>query len=116
MVSRNSPRFRSFGHPGWNRALALGLLSGLFLPAGGLAQATDPGSRLRAWEDHLRLERQSPFRELEWRAVGPMQAGARVEAIAVPPGNHGIIYVGIGSGNLWKTENNGLTWSPIFEK
>jgi photosystem II stability/assembly factor-like uncharacterized protein len=45
-----------------------------------------------------------------------MQAGARVEAIAVPPGNHGVIYVGVGSGNLWKTENNGLTWTPIFEK
>ena len=45
-----------------------------------------------------------------------MQAGARVEAIAVPPGNHGTIYVGIGSGNLWKTENNGLSWSPIFER
>ena len=95
--------------------LALPLLL-LLLPSGGFAQATDPGSRLRAWEDHLRLERESPFKELEWRAVGPMQAGARVEAIAVPPGNHGIIYVGIGSGNLWKTQNNGLTWTPIFEK
>jgi photosystem II stability/assembly factor-like uncharacterized protein len=24
--------------------------------------------------------------------------------------------VGIGSGNLWKTENNGLSWDPIFER
>ena len=72
--------------------------------------------RLSAWEDHVRLEAESPFRDLEWRAVGPMQAGARVEAIAVPPGSQGTIYVGIGSGNLWKTENNGLTWTPIFEK
>ena len=107
--------------PPWGVALisagiSLALLSSLLLPLGGLAQATDPGSRLRAWEDHQRLEAESPFGELEWRAVGPMQAGARVEAIAVPPGNHGIIYVGIGSGNLWKTQNNGLTWTPIFEK
>ncbi len=96
--------------------LKLALLASLLLPLGARAQATDPGTRLRAWEDHIRLERESPFSDLEWRAVGPMQAGARVEAIAVPPGIHGTIYVGIGSGNLWKTENNGLTWTPIFEK
>jgi photosystem II stability/assembly factor-like uncharacterized protein len=79
------------------------------------AQATSPQARLLAWEDHLRMERESEFSDLEWRAVGPQQAGARVEAIAVPPGNHGTIYVGVGSGNLWKTTNNGTTWTPIFE-
>ena len=103
-----------------NRALlvnlTLALLASLLLPLAARAQATDSGSRLRAWEDHIRMERESPFSDLEWRAVGPMQAGARVEAIAVPPGSHGTIYVGIGSGNLWKTENNGLTWTPVFEK
>jgi len=44
-----------------------------------------------------------------------MQAGMRVEAIAVPQGSHATIYVGVGSGNLWKTVNNGITWTPIFE-
>ncbi|MFH1765435.1 MAG: hypothetical protein ABIF09_14700, partial [Gemmatimonadota bacterium] len=102
------------------RTLGAGVFSALFLnlllPPGSPAQTTDPASRLKAWDDHVRLERESPFSDLEWRAVGPMQAGARVEAIAVPPGNHGTIYVGVGSGNLWKTENNGITWTPIFEK
>ena len=79
-------------------------------------QATSPAERMAAWEAHLALEAESPFRDLEWRAVGPKQAGARVEAIAVPAGSHNTIYVGVGSGNLWKTENNGLTWRPIFEK
>jgi photosystem II stability/assembly factor-like uncharacterized protein len=64
----------------------------------------------------VRLEEGSPFEDLQWRPVGPRQAGVRVEAIAVPSGNHGTIYVGIGSGNLWKTVNNGVTWTPIFEK
>ena len=70
---------------------------------------------MRSWDQHVRMEQDSPFRGLEWRAIGPKQAGARIEAIAVPPGNHGTIYVGIGSGNLWKTVNNGVTWTPIFE-
>jgi photosystem II stability/assembly factor-like uncharacterized protein len=96
--------------------VASGVLPGPCGVANAAAQATDAATRMRAWEQHVRLEGESPFAGFQWRAVGPKQAGARVEAIAVPPGNHGTIYVGVGSGNLWKTENNGLTWRPIFEK
>jgi len=77
--------------------------------------ATPAADRLAAWEAHVALDRASPFARLPWRAVGPKQAGARVEAIAVPPGRPGTIYVGIGSGNVWKTVNGGITWTPIFE-
>jgi photosystem II stability/assembly factor-like uncharacterized protein len=107
---------KTLSWPAFGLVVGLPLLSALLSPSGAYPQPTSPEDRLRAWEDHKRLEIESPFRELRWRAVGPMQAGARVEAIAVPPGIHGIIYVGIGSGNLWKTENNGLSWTPIFEK
>jgi photosystem II stability/assembly factor-like uncharacterized protein len=87
------------------------------LPTGSAsAQATTAVERGAAWEAHLALDAESPFQELAWRAVGPKQAGARVEAIAVPSGSPSTIYVGVGSGNLWKTVNNGLTWRPIFEK
>lgn len=75
-----------------------------------------PGAwRLRAWAAHVKMNRESPFSALRWRAVGPKMAGARVEAIAVPAGQPHTFYVGIGSGNLWKTTNNGMTWTPIFE-
>ena len=80
------------------------------------AQITTPSERLAAWQAHQALDAASPFQDLEWRAVGPMQAGVRVEAIAVPPGSQNTIYVGVGSGNLWKTVNNGVSWTPIFEK
>ncbi len=79
-------------------------------------QATTAEERMASWERHQAMETESPFRELSWRAVGPMQSGMRVEAIAVPPGSQNTVYVGVGSGNLWKTQNNGLTWTPIFEK
>jgi photosystem II stability/assembly factor-like uncharacterized protein len=94
---------------------ALILTTAITADASAPAQATDAAARLQSWQQHVRMERQSPFRDLQWRAIGPKQAGARVEAIAVPPGAHGTIYVGIGSGNLWKTVNNGVTWTPIFE-
>jgi photosystem II stability/assembly factor-like uncharacterized protein len=85
------------------------------LPASVSAQATSAEERLAAWETHQALKAASPFREMSWRPVGPTQAGMRVEAIAVPVGSHATIYVGVGSGNLWKTENNGVSWTPIFE-
>ncbi|KPK74681.1 MAG: hypothetical protein AMJ79_13475 [Phycisphaerae bacterium SM23_30] len=72
-------------------------------------------ARMKSWEHHVRLKNESVFKDLKWRAVGPKQQGGRIEAIAVPPGNHGTIYAGPGSGNIWKTVNNGLTWEPIFE-
>ena len=31
------------------------------------------------------------------------------------PGKPGTFYAAFGSGNLWKTTNNGLSWKPIFE-
>ena len=52
---------------------------------------------------------------LEWIHLGPVMNSARVEAVQGVPGPPGIIYVAFGSGNLWKTTDNGLTWKAIFE-
>lgn len=79
-------------------------------------EATDPATRMGAWEQHQRMERESPFADLDWRAVGPRMQGGRIESIDVPAGSTSTMYVGVGSGNLWKTTNNGTTWKPIFEK
>ncbi|MFT4515202.1 MAG: photosystem II stability/assembly factor-like uncharacterized protein [Planctomycetota bacterium] len=52
------------------------------------------------------------FVDLQWRAIGPRLCGGRIEAIAV----HGErIYAGAGSGNLWRSDDRGLTWAPIFD-
>ncbi len=88
----------------------------LALPAMLPAQATSAADRAAAWAQHQSMANESWYRNLRWRPVGPVKIGARVEAIAIPPGNTGTIYVGISSGNLWKTENNGLTWRPVFEQ
>ena len=81
-----------------------------------VVEATDPGTRMQAWARHQQMERESPFVDLEWRAVGPRMQGGRIESIDVAAGRPSTIYVGVGSGNLWKTSNNGTTWTPIFEK
>jgi len=93
----------------------IAILAILLAPSALSAQVTTAAERGEAWRQHQRLEQASPFRGLAWRAAGPVKIGARIEAIAIPPGNTATMYVGVGTGNLWKTTNNGLTWRPIFE-
>ena len=58
----------------------------------------------------------TPFGELHWRAAGPRFQGGRIESVAVPIDEPFTMYVGVGAGGLWKTENSGLTWRPIFDQ
>ena len=52
---------------------------------------------------------------LKWRSIGPAWASGRIADFAVNPQNPKEYYVGVASGNVWKTENNGTTWQPIFD-
>ena len=53
--------------------------------------------------------------KLQWMPLGPALNGARVEAVQADPSHPGTLYAAFGSGGLWKTVNNGINWSPIFE-
>jgi photosystem II stability/assembly factor-like uncharacterized protein len=50
-----------------------------------------------------------------FRSVGPSLTTGRLSDIAVDPKNSNVWYVAASAGNLWKTENRGNTWTPIFE-
>ncbi len=56
------------------------------------------------------------FDRLEWRSIGPANMGGRTADVEGVPGNPNIVYVGTGSGGVWKTINGGVTWKPIFER
>ncbi|MFC1600929.1 WD40/YVTN/BNR-like repeat-containing protein [Candidatus Sumerlaeota bacterium] len=83
---------------------------------GANSPATDPAARMKSWEQHVKLKQESIFKDLKWVAVGPRIQGGKIESIWSPKGHSSTIYVGVGSGNLWKTVNNGTTWKPIFEQ
>ena len=53
---------------------------------------------------------------LVWRNIGPFRAG-RISAVSAPvgPGQAGIFYDALPEGGVWKTENAGMTWFPIFD-
>lgn len=56
------------------------------------------------------------FSAVSFRSVGPAWASGRIADLAVNPSNHSEIYAAVASGNIWKSENNGTTWEPIFDK
>jgi photosystem II stability/assembly factor-like uncharacterized protein len=50
------------------------------------------------------------------RLIGPAFTGGRITAIAVHPKNHALWYIAAASGGVWKSENGGATFSPIFDR
>ncbi len=60
------------------------------------------------------MEDQSVFRGLPWKQVGPAFQGGRVETIDCPVDQPNVIYAGFGAGSLWKSMDQGLSWSCIF--
>ncbi|MEE9218225.1 MAG: hypothetical protein V3U98_04080 [Acidobacteriota bacterium] len=53
---------------------------------------------------------------LSWRSVGPANMGGRVAAIALVPGSRTSFYFGYGTAGVFKTENLGTTFEPVFDK
>lgn len=57
----------------------------------------------------------SDFSGLSFRSIGPAVTSGRVSDFAVNPKNHSEYFVASASGGVWKTENKGLTFTPIFD-
>jgi photosystem II stability/assembly factor-like uncharacterized protein len=55
------------------------------------------------------------FSGLKFRLIGPAVASGRVMSIAVNPKNKFEYYVGVAAGGVWKTVNDGTTWTPVFD-
>jgi photosystem II stability/assembly factor-like uncharacterized protein len=56
------------------------------------------------------------FNQFTWRWIGPMTFSGRITGFAAPRGQSTTYYVLTASGGLWKTEDAGVHFEPIFEK
>jgi len=74
-----------------------------------------PGSALAANKDKSILMTDKLLSGMKLRNIGPAYMSGRIADIAVDSKHPSTWYVAVGSGGIWKTENAGITWKPIFD-
>lgn len=84
------------------RVLSFGLVFFLYVGAFAFTNPSDVSADL--------------FKNLRFRNIGPANMGGRVTDVEGIPSNPGTVYVGTGTGGLWKTTNWGITWTPLFDE
>ena len=57
----------------------------------------------------------SIFGDLNARQIGPALMSGRINDLEIHPNNHKIIYLGAAGGGVWKSNDGGATFNPIFD-
>lgn len=73
---------------------------------------------MTAWAQDAEVKpgfNEKTFKGLEWRGIGPAFMSGRISDIEIDPRNAATWYVAVGSGGVWKTENRGTSWTPLFD-
>ena len=98
-------------------AAVSGVLTLVFVPLG--AQSTtraDAGFLVKAYDTYRSMVQTSPYRTIPWQYVGPTNVSGRATDVAVADrGETRRIYAAYATGGVWKTDDNGGTWQPVFE-
>ncbi len=74
------------------------------LAAPGLAVAAQAGSRIDP----------TAYQDLRYRLLGPFRASRTVGGVGIPS-RPNVFFVGVNNGGVWKTDDYGRTWRPIFD-
>jgi photosystem II stability/assembly factor-like uncharacterized protein len=57
---------------------------------------------------------ENAYQDLHWRMIGPLRGGRTRAAIGVPS-QPNVFYMGQVNGGVWKSDDYGRTWTPIFD-
>ena len=54
------------------------------------------------------------YSALEWRSIGPYRGGRTVGAAGIAD-QPNVFFMGVNNGGVWKTDDAGRTWNPLFD-
>ncbi len=92
------------------------LASAVVILAAGMAAAwLSAGTKPARAQDSAQPQYpQSMFQEMRWRNIGPYRGG-RTRALAGVPSQPNVFYIGGVDSGVWKSDDYGETWEPIFD-
>ena len=67
-------------------------------------------------QEEITLSGKQLFGDLKARQIGPALMSGRFIDLEAHPTNNRILYAGAAGGGVWKTENGGATFEPIFDE
>jgi len=79
-------------------------------------ESTDPALRLKWFDQYQAMKTQTPLKDMKWRHIGPFDVGGRCTDVEVPKGSRLTMYVGTATGGVWKTDNAGISWTPLTDE
>ena len=62
------------------------------------------------------LSGQVSLQNIEWRGIGPANPGGRIVDIEAVEKDFKQVFIATASGGVWKSNNAGTTWEPIFDR
>ncbi len=81
-----------------------------------LAAVAVPAPAQQAMERMTNQSTNPLLSSFRYRSIGPASMGGRIDDVEVAPSDHNIIYIGYAVAGVWKSENKGTTWTPVFDE
>src|SRR5512145_2929137 len=107
------------GRPFFRLILPLACAAALLSPVGPAAQPrarADASFLVNAYDTYRSMRQTSPHGRASWSYLGPTNVSGRSTDTAVADRSGARrIYVGYATSGVWKTDDDGATWQPIFD-
>ena len=80
-----------------------------------IVRGTPAAERDYAYQKRLQLEKESFLMGYLWKNVGPEPQSGRVMMITAPENNPNQVYAAFATGGLFRTEDDGQTWTSLWD-